>query len=115
MNINNGASRPGVPFVDGIAVPIDLQRTIEVRARLDGTFAIVLHFTAPENRLSFFIGGLQLQPNVESVYRAAGEEMSDLAGAHNDIHAGIVAAPHRRIGSIDGSGDGADFAGRAFR
>jgi len=58
MDVNNGASRPGVSFVDGISVPIDLQRTIEVRARLDPAFAIVLHFAAPENHLAFFISGL---------------------------------------------------------
>ena len=115
MDVNNRACRPGVSFVDGISVPIDLQRTIEVRARLDRAFAVVLHLPAPENCLAFFISGLQLKPNVESVNRAAGEEVPDLARAHNDIHAGVIAAAHCRIGAIDGSGDGANFAGRAFR
>src|SRR2546421_9842731 len=61
MDVNNGASRPSVSFVDGIAVPINLQRTIEVRPGLDRAFTIVLHHPAPENRLASFIRGLQLK------------------------------------------------------
>ncbi len=86
-----------------------------MRARLDPAFAIVLHFPAPENYLAFFISGLQLKPYIEGVNRAAREEMPDLAGAHNHIHASVIAPAHRRIRAIDGSGDGADFAGWAFR
>src|SRR5258707_12336183 len=58
MYVNNRACRPGVPLVDGIAVPIDLQRTIEVRPGLDRAFAIILDLAAPENHLAFFICGL---------------------------------------------------------
>ncbi len=114
MDVNNGASRPGISFVDGIAVPIDLQRTIEMRPRLDLAFAVVLHFPAPENRLAFFIGGLEFQPDIEGIHRAAREEVPDLARAHDHIHANVIAPTHRRIGAIDGSGDGADFARGAF-
>src|ERR1700674_2996388 len=80
MHVNNGPSGPGITFVYGIAVSIDLQRTVEVRSRLHRTFAIVLHFSAPENRLTFFIGGLELEPDIESVHRATGEEVADFAG-----------------------------------
>src|SRR5258708_3607780 len=111
MHVDDGACGPGVSLVDGIPVPIDLQRTIEVRPRLDRTFAIVLHFPAPENRLAFFICGLQFKPNIKSVNRAAGEEVPNFAGAYNDVHASFIAPTNRRIGAIDGSGDGADFAG----
>src|SRR5713101_4319124 len=113
MDVDNRPRGPGVSFVDGIPVPIDLQRTIEVRPRLDRTFAIVLHFPAPENRLAFFICGLQFKPNIESVNCAAGEEVPNFAGAYNDIHASVIAPAHRRIGAIEGSGYGSDLAGWA--
>src|SRR6266446_6328403 len=71
-DVDNGPRRPSVSFIDGIAVPINLKRAIEVRAGLNGTLAIVLYLAAPENRLALFIGGLQFQPGVESVYRPAG-------------------------------------------
>src|SRR6266851_8102419 len=79
MDVDNRPRGPGVSFVDGIAVPINLQRTIEVRPRLDRTFAAVLHLSAPENCLAFLIRGLKLKPDIEGVHRSAGEEVPDLA------------------------------------
>src|SRR5580700_4233228 len=67
MDINNGASGSGVAFVDGIAVPVNLKRAIEVRPGFDGAFTVVLDLPAPENRLPLFIRGLQFQPHIESV------------------------------------------------
>ncbi len=81
---------------------------------LDLAFAIVLDFAAPENGLAFFIGGLQLEPDIEGVHGAAGEEVADLARAHHDVDARVIAAADRRISSIDGSGDGTGFAGGTF-
>src|SRR5260370_2078094 len=104
MDVNNGTSCPGGSFVDGVAVPIDLQRTIEVRSRLDRAFAIVLHFPAPANRLSFFICRLQLKPNIESVNCLAGEDMPDLAGSHAVIHASVTAPAHHPIVASAGVG-----------
>ena len=115
MDVNNRPSRPGVSFVDGIAMPVNLQRTIEVRPGLDRSLAIVLHFPAPENHLAFFIRGLQLQPDIESVNRATREEVPNLAGAHDDIHASVIAAAQGRAGAINGGGNGTNFAGGAFR
>src|SRR5260370_9342599 len=111
MYVNNRACRPGVSFGDAVAVPIDLQRTIELRPGLDWAFAIILDLPAPENHLAFFIRGLQFQPHIESIHCAAGKEVPDLARAHYNIHARVIAPPHRRIGAIDGSSDGAEFAG----
>src|SRR5580704_11589233 len=102
MDINNGASGPGVAFVDGIAVPVNLKRAIEVRPGFDGAFTVVLDLPAPENRLPLFIRGLQFQPHIESVDRAAGEKVPDLACAYNDVHARVIAAAHGRISAIDG-------------
>ena len=86
-----------------------------MRSRLDGAFAVVLDFPAPEKHLTFFIRGLQFEPYIESVHRAAREEVPDLSRAHHDVDASIIAAPYGRIGAIDGGGDGTYFSGRAFR
>ncbi len=94
---------------------INLQRTIEMRSRLNPAFAVVLHFPAPENCLAFFIRGLQLEPHIESVHRTAREEVSDLARAHHHIHANVISTPHGRVGAIDGSGDRPNFSRRTFR
>src|SRR5260370_40776083 len=101
MHVDHRARRPGVPLIDGIAVPIDLQRTIEVRTRLDRPLTAVFDFSAPENCLLFFIGGLQLKPYIECVHRAAWEEVPDFARAYNHIHARVTASQHCRVVAID--------------
>src|SRR5580692_9661256 len=50
---------PGVALVDGIAVSIDLQRSIKVRAFFHRTFALVFDHAAPKNRLAFVVRTLQ--------------------------------------------------------
>src|SRR5438046_8517357 len=114
MDVNNRAGSPGISFVDGIAVAIDLERTVEVSARLDRTFAIVFDFAAPEEYLAFFISSLQLEPDIEGVHRATWEKVPDFAGTHDHVHAGIIAAADGGVSAIDGSSNGADFAGGAF-
>ena len=114
MNVNNGASGPGVALVNRIAVPIDLKRTIEVSSRLDRAFAIVFNFSAPENDLAFLICGLQLEPGIESINGATWEKVADLPSADYNIHASIAAPAHSCIGAIDGSGNRTHFAGRTF-
>src|SRR5438445_2336188 len=109
MDIDDRASRPSVTLVNGIAMPIDLQRAVKVRSGLDWTLAVVLDFAAPENRLSLFIGGLQLEPDIESVHSAAGEEVSDLASAHHHVDALVIAAANCGIRAIDRSGAGTDL------
>src|SRR5262249_11912813 len=114
MHVNDGARGPSVALVNGIAVPIDLERTIKVRARLDGPFAIVFDFAAPENRLAFFVRGLQLEPNVERVDGPAGEKVADLARSNDYVHANIVSAANWSISAIDGSRNCAKLARGTF-
>src|SRR5439155_490668 len=97
MDVHDRASGPGVALVDGIAVAIDLQRTIEVRSRFDGTFTVVLDFSAPEEYLAFFISRLQLEPDLEGVHRATWEKVADFAGTHDHVHAGVIAAAHGSV------------------
>jgi len=78
MDVNDGAGGPGVALVDGIAVAIDLERFVEVRARLNGAFAVVFDFSAPENGLALFVGGLKFEPDVEGVHGASGKKWPTL-------------------------------------
>src|SRR6266478_3070767 len=102
MHVNYRARRPGVPLIDGIAVPVNLQGTIEMCTRLDQPLTAVFDFSAPENCLPFFIAGLQLKPYIECVHRAAGEEVPDFARAYNYIPARESRAllPRRHGGRI---------------
>src|SRR6266853_624992 len=115
MDVNNRASRPGISFVNGIAVAIDLERAIEVRTGFDRAFAVIFDFAAPENALALFVRGLQFEPDIKGVHGATGEEVADLAGADDHIHANVIAAADGGLGAIYGCGDGANFAGRALR
>src|SRR5438094_4969440 len=86
-----------------------------MRAGLDGALAVILDPAAPENGLAFFVRGLQFQPNVEGIDSTAGEKVADLARSNDHVHANIIAAAHRSVGSINGRRDRAKFASRAFR
>ena len=85
MDVDDGAGGPGVALVDGIAVAVDLERFVEVRAGFDGALAVVFDFAAPEDGLAFFVGGLEFEPDVEGVDGAAGEEVADLASEDDDV------------------------------
>src|SRR5690348_10815468 len=64
MDINDGTFSPGIAFIDGITVIVNQQRAIELRARVNGTIAVIFsaRSTAPENSAAVFIFGLKLQP-----------------------------------------------------
>ncbi len=113
MDVHRGAIRPGVALVDGMAMRIDEQRAVKVRPFFHWAFAVVFGFAAPEKRLAFLVGGLQLEPHVERIDRPAGEEVADLARAHNDVDTHIVAAAHLCIHTPQRSGDGSRFARRS--
>src|SRR5260370_41989844 len=70
-DINEGACGPSISFVDEIAVSVNLERPIEVRALLNRAFSSVFNPAAPEDSLVFIISGLQLEPDVEGVDGAA--------------------------------------------
>src|SRR5947207_10534407 len=76
-----------------------------MRAGLDGALAVILDPAAPENGLAFFVRGLQFQPNVEGIDSTAGEKVADLARSNDHVHANIIAAAHRSVGSINGRRD----------
>src|SRR5689334_18969842 len=86
-----------------------------MRAGLDGAFAVVLDFAAPENGLAFFVISLELQPNVERIHCAAGEKVADFARSNDYIYANVIATANRGIGTVDWSRDRAHFTRRTFR
>src|SRR5690348_883138 len=117
-NIYNRPRGPGVALVDGIAVLVDLQGTVEVRAGLDRPLTVVLNHATPKQRLAFVVSTLQLHPGVVSVDRAAGEKVAQLLGAHDHIYPHRITTTNYRLYPVQRSGDRPDFPtlpGRDFR
>src|SRR5690348_12618 len=114
VDVNDGARGPGIALVDDVAVAVNLERTVEMRAGINGAFAVVFDLSAPENGLAFFVGSLEFDPYVEGIHSATGEKVADFARSNDDIHANIIATTNRSVGTIDRSRDRADFTGRAF-
>ena len=108
-HIHDGSRGPGVALVDGIAVRVDLQRAIEVRAFFHRTFAIVLHHAAPEDGLAFVVRALQFEPGVVGIDGAAGEKVSNLLGAYDHIHAHGIAAAQGGLHAVQRSGNRGNF------
>src|SRR5258708_37077118 len=84
-----------------------------MRTGFDGAFTIVLNFSAPENGLPFFIGGLQFQPDVESVHGAARKKVADFARTPHHVEKIIIAATHRTLHAAEWRGDLPGFPGYA--
>ena len=70
-------------------------------AGLDRPFSVIVDVATPEDGAAFVIDGLQLDPHVERVHGAAGEEMPDVAGAHDSVDAHRLARHHRRLRPIE--------------
>src|SRR5215467_9914207 len=95
-----------------MSVLIQLQGTIEVRALLDGAFAIILDNSAPENCLALIVHCLQLQPGIVGIHCAAREKMSDGAGTRYHVDTHCISPPHYALYTIQGRSYGHDFAVR---
>src|SRR5690348_10813995 len=104
-NINHGASGPRITLIDGIAVSIDLQRTIKVRAFFHWAFAVVFDHATPENRLVLVVSGLKFQPGVIGVHSTTGEKVPDLFCANYDIDSNRVSAAQGWLNAIQRSND----------
>ena len=74
-------------------------------ARLHGTLSLILDSPAPENNLPLVVDSLQLEPDIESVNRAAGKEVADRSGSRDDVNTYRVTTPDYRRGSVDWSDD----------
>src|SRR5262245_15990881 len=91
-DIDNRAARPCVPLVDVVAVPINQQRAIKMRAFFYWSSSGVLNLAAPENDAAFIIGGLQFHPAIEGINGTGGEEVTHFAGSHHQIDSNVVPA-----------------------
>ena len=49
MDVNHRARSPSVALVDRVAMPVDLQRTVKMRAGVYRTFSIIFGTATPEN------------------------------------------------------------------
>ena len=84
---------------------VEQQAAIEVRVRIDRPFTVVGHRAAVQNRAALVVLRFQFDPDVEGVNRAAGEEVADLARAHDDLEPYGVAAPDRDVDLVERSDD----------
>src|SRR5271170_2296201 len=109
MNVQKCSRGPGIALVDTVAVSVELQRTIKMRALFDRAFAAVLDHAAPEYGLTFFIRGFQFEPGVVGVDGAAGEKVADLLGAHHHVHTYGVISPDDWLRAIQRRGDRRHF------
>src|SRR5207237_6415468 len=94
---------PGVALVDRIAVLVELQAAIEMRAGIDRPAPLVGDAAAVEQYAAAVVDRLELHPHVERVDRAGRKEMPDLARAHDDFHAHRLATLHRHRHAIERS------------
>src|SRR2546429_2117202 len=89
VHVNDRARCPRIALVDDTAVSVDLQRTIKMRAPVDGALPVVLNLAAPENGFAPIVGGFELEPNVKGINGAAGKEMADTAGSNDYVDANV--------------------------
>src|SRR5205823_9347180 len=77
-----------------VAVLVEQQAAIEVRALLDRPTAAVLHAAAVEDCAAVLVHRFELDPYVEGIDGAAGEKMPDLPRADDHLDAHGVATAH---------------------
>ena len=118
-HVRNRACHPRVSLVDHVAVLVELQAPVEMRAPVHRPILSV-EKTAVKHGTALRILDAQFHPHVVSVHSAAGEEMTDLSRAHDHVEsdrlAGAddgrhIAERRHQVGSryIEGA------AGAAFR
>jgi hypothetical protein len=109
-DIQQAARLPRVALVDRIAVAVEHQRTVEVRARIHRSLSVIGHAPAPEHSASRCVLALQFKPDIERIHRAAGEEMTDLPRADHHVELHRIAGTERCARLIQRRGHLADLA-----
>ena len=100
-HVGHRSRGPRIPLVDGIAMTVEQQAAIEMRAFIDRPAAALGGRAAMEQRAPAIVGRLEFHPHIESVDSAAREEMPDLARAHDHFDARRLAAPHPRVDAAE--------------
>ena len=93
-HIRHRAGHPGVPFIDRVAVLVELQAAVEVRARVHRTAAPVLSHPAVEQDTPLFVHRLEFHPHVEAVDGPAWKEVPDVACADDHLYPDRLSASH---------------------
>ena len=101
-NVGDRACRPCVALVDRVAAFVDQKTAIEVGSSFNGPAVSVEPSTVEQHRAAF-VDGFELHPHIESVNRAAGEEMTDLTRANDHVHTNGIAGLDPRVDSIERS------------
>ena len=120
--INDCPCRPGVAFIDRIAVGIDLQRAVEVRAFFNRATTVVFDHATPEDGLALVVSTLQFKPGVVGIDGAAREEVADFFRSDHNVNSHRVSTTQGWLNTIERSADrsglafgaGRDFAFRFF-
>ncbi len=106
VHVHRRAVGPGVALVGGIAVRVNGQRAVKLRAGIHGALALILHHAAPEEDLALIVGGFQFQPAVEGIDRSSGEEVPHADRAHHHVHASGLARHNGSLHTIERRGHG---------
>src|SRR5215475_2453978 len=102
-NISDRTRGPCISLVDRVAIPVELERPVEVGTFFYRSFAIIFHLSAPEDDSAGFVRGLKLKPHVKGVHGTAWKEVSDLTGADDHVDTICLSGPDCRTHSIERS------------
>src|SRR5215831_523362 len=102
-DVGNGPGHPCVSLVDDISVLIQLQAAIKVSPGFHRPAAVVLNQAAVKDWLAFFVDRLELNPHIECVNCAAGEEMAHFPGPYHHLYPDGIAAANTGIDLIQRS------------
>ena len=104
-DVGDRPRRPGVALVDHVAALVELQAAIEMRAGFHRALAAVLDRAAVKDGAALVVERFELDPDVERVDGAAGEEVADLACPDDDLETDRVAGAHHGVDLAQRSDD----------
>src|SRR6516165_6382618 len=81
VSVHHRTRRPGVPFVDHVAVLIELQRPVKVRAGIYRTLAVIGSLTAPVNGAAPAVLSPELEPAIKRIDSARRKKVTEAPGA----------------------------------
>ncbi len=91
-HVGHGPRHPGVPLVDRVAVGVELEAPVEVRARIHGSLSLVFDRAAVHEHAPPVVDRFELDPDIERIDGSPGKEMTDFPGPHDDLDADGLAA-----------------------
>ncbi len=100
-HVGDRSRGPRVALVDRVAVLVELKAAVEVSAGVDGPLPVIRRDAAVEQNASLVVDRLELDPDVERVDRAAGEEVPDLACPHDDLDADRIPSPDAHLDLVE--------------